>query len=140
MNNDVLKSVLEIVRSCDDLQLCTFGLGKYPETRHVMNGMNRDATDFNLHFLTNAHSPKHAQIVNNPNCCLYYFNPATRHAVRLFGKMEIINDTHEKEKHWRDEYSRFGYDGWQDPNFALLRFIPSEYKFYIGDNLKTGTI
>lgn len=140
MNNDTMRSILEIVHACDSLQLCTFGLGQYPETRHVMNGMNRAATDLTLHFLTGIGTPKYAQIQKNPNCCLYYFNDANRHAVRLFGQMEIIRDMDEKRAHWRDEYKKFGYSGADDKNFALLRFAPAEYKFYIGNEMKSGKI
>ncbi len=140
MEQDVLQSILDIVRACDSLQLCTFGLGEYPETRHVTNAMNRTTTDLALHFLTGTRTPKYAQIQKNPNCCLYYFNDANRHAVRLFGKIEIINDMNEKHAHWRDEYKKFGYSGPDDAGFALLKFIPMEYKFYIGDEIKNGKI
>lgn len=138
MPTETLNSIMEIVRACADLQLCTFGLGQYPETRHVTNAMNRDATTLDLHFMTSNLSPKFMQLTQNPHCCLYYFNPANRHAVRLFGKIEFISDIDTKRSHWRDEYSQFGYSGADDKIFALLRFVPESYKFYIGDEMKTG--
>ncbi|HNY25250.1 MAG TPA: pyridoxamine 5'-phosphate oxidase family protein [Alphaproteobacteria bacterium] len=140
MNNEIKQSILEIIKSCDSLQLCTFALETYPETRHIMNAMNSNATDLNLHFMTNKMSPKFAQLQKNSNCCLYYFNPANRHAVRLFGKIEIIDDQNEKTKYWRDDYKVYGYSGAEDKNYALLHFVPKEYKFYAGMELKTGKI
>lgn len=140
MNNSVINSILEIVKSCDDLQLCTFGLNEYPETRHLMNGMNKNAHDLRLHFLTGAKSQKLQQLTKNPNCCLYYFNADSRHAVRLFGQMETVADPSVRHAMWRDEYTHFGYSGADDTNFILLRFIPDTYKFYIGTELKTGKI
>lgn len=140
MTNETLDSIMEIVRACEDLQLCTFGLGQHPETRHVTNAMNRNATTLNLHFMTSNRSPKFTQLTRNPNCCLYYFNPVNRHAVRLFGKIEFINDIDAKRRYWRDEYSKFGYNNASDKVFTLLRFVPESYKFYIGDEMKTGAI
>lgn len=138
--NKTIKSIIDIIKSCDDLQLCTFGLDQYPETRHVMNGMNQNIDSIDLHFLTMKSSPKFHQLEKNKHCCLYYFNPTTRYAVRLFGKMENIEDQNEKNKYWHDNYSCFGFSDATDPNFALLHFIPELYKFYIGDKLYTGKI
>ena len=60
MTNESLQSILNIVHACDDLQLATFALEIYPETRHVMNAMNKNVTDLNLHFMTHNNSPKYA--------------------------------------------------------------------------------
>ena len=54
MTNEIKQSLIDVIKSCDSLQLCTFGLDIYPETRHVMNAMNMDITDeLDLHFMTN---------------------------------------------------------------------------------------
>lgn len=140
-NNNVLNSVLNIVKSCDSLQLCTNGLNQYPETRHVTNAMNTNVNNlFELHFMTSNKSPKYAQLAANANCCLYYFNPDTRHAVRLFGQMEFVNSQSDKMAHWNDDYKKFGYSGFDDESFALMRFVPDSYKFYIGSELHAGKI
>lgn len=138
--NETIKSIIDIIKSCDDLQLCTNRLDGYPETRHVMNGMNKNIDSIDLHFLTMKSSPKFKQLEKNNHCCLYYFNPTSRYAVRLFGYMENIDDQNEKNKYWQDKYSRFGLTGADDPNFALLHFIPKMYKFYIGNEMKSGLI
>ncbi|MBN1281928.1 MAG: pyridoxamine 5'-phosphate oxidase family protein [Alphaproteobacteria bacterium] len=141
MTNEIKQSLIDVIKSCDSLQLCTFGLDIYPETRHVMNAMNMDITDeLDLHFMTNNQSPKFAQLSKNPNCCLYYFNPETRFAIRLFGVMEFIDDKNEKLKYWRDDYKVYGYSGGDDERYALLHFIPKKYKFYAGGELKQGDI
>lgn len=140
MNNEIKQSILETIKACDSLQLCTFALDTYPETRHVMNAMNADVTELDLHFMTNNKSPKFKQLQKNPHCSLYYFNPANRHAVRLFGVMEFIDDKSEKVKYWNDAYKVYGYSGADDENYALLHFVAKEYKFYSGMELKTGKI
>ncbi len=138
--NETIKSIIEIIKSCEDLQLCTTRSDGYPETRHVMNGMNQNIDTINLHFLTMKSSPKFKQLQADDKCCLYYFNPNNRYVVRLFGRMKNINNPEEKSKYWQDKYSRFGFTGADDPNFELLHFIPETYKFYIGEKLYTGEI
>lgn len=138
--NETTKSIIDIIKACDSVQLCTNRLDGYPETRHVMNGMNQNIEAIDLRFVTIKDSPKYLQLQKNNNCCLYYFNPETRHAVRLFGQMENVTDINEKEKYWQDKYADFGFTGFDDPNFALLKFIPKMYKFYIGNEMKSGLI
>ncbi|MCL1902303.1 MAG: pyridoxamine 5'-phosphate oxidase family protein [Alphaproteobacteria bacterium] len=140
MDNQTKKSLIDVIKSCEDLQFCTLGLGAYPETRHVTNAINRDIQDLDLYFMTTVGSPKYRQIRTNPHVCLYYYNPENHHAIRLFGLIEIINDGAIKNKYWRADYKKFGYLGANDPKFALMHFVPKEYKFYIGKDLITGEI
>ncbi len=140
MSNEVIKSILDIVRACDSVQFVTNGLGAYPETRHLMNALNVDSPDLNLYFITTVNSPKYEQLEHDPHVCLYYFNPENRHAVRLFGIAEFVGDADLRRKFWRDEYKDFGYTGADDKRLVLIHFIPAEYKFYVGDELKTGKL
>lgn len=140
MNNDEITAIIDIVKSCDDVVLGTNRLDGYPECRTVMNALNADVTDLKLHFITNGDSPKMAQLRHNAKCCLYYFNSNTRYAVRLFGEMRVIDNLDEKKKYWRDSYSEFGYTGADDANLTLLEFVPKSYKFYVGNEMKTGLV
>ena len=140
MNNDEITAIIDVVKSCDDVVLGTHRLDGYPECRTVMNALNADVTDLKLHFITNGDSPKMAQLRHNAKCCLYYFNSNTRYAVRLFGEMRVIDNLDEKKKYWRDSYSEFGYTGADDANLTLLEFVPKSYKFYVGNEMKTGLV
>ncbi len=140
MNSNVEKSILDIVHTCDSVQFVTNGLRGYPETRHLMNALNADAADLNLYFITTVGTPKYEQLEEDSHVCLYYFNPENRHAVRLFGLVEFVGDMDVRRKFWRDEYKEFGYMGPDDKKLVLMHFIPAEYKFYVGDELKTGKI
>ncbi len=135
-----IQSILAIVQSCDSAIMATIGADAFPDARHMVNTLNRDTRNLALHFFTDTNSQKQNQLARNPNCCLYYFNPETRHAVRLFGQIETVTDADTRAKMWRDDFKRFGYGGATDKNFALLRFIPDSYKFYIGNEMKTGKI
>ena len=140
MNNDEITAIIDVVKSCDDVVLGTNRLDGYPECRTVMNALNADVTDLKLHFITNGDSPKMAQLRHNAKCCLYYLNSNTRYAVRLFGEMRVIDNLDEKKKYWRDSYSEFGYTGADDANLTLLEFVPKSYKFYVGNEMKTGLV
>ncbi len=135
----MIDSVLNVVRSCDDVVLATCGDAS-PDVRHLTNAMNRDAADLHLYFMTGRDTPKYNQLKQNPNCTLYYFNPTTRFSVRLYGKIEFVSDMSVRKKYWRDEYRQFGYTGPESDDFILMRFMPDSYKFYIGDELKVGKI
>lgn len=139
MTKDISDAILDIVHACDFVHLCTMA-GNYPETRQMTNAMNRHAKNLTLYFMTSRATPKAAQLLKNPNCCLYYFDDKTRHVVRLFGQMEFVSDTTLRRAMWHDDYKAFGYGGPEDENFVLLRFKPEKYKFYIGFDMKTGTI
>lgn len=108
--------------------------------RDMANALNRDATDWPLFFMTSRSTPKYAQIATNPHCCLYYFNPANRHAVRLYGEMVFDTDMKMRHKYWRPEYEKFGYGGPDDADFVLMRFVPDSYKYYVGNEIKTGQL
>lgn len=139
MNNNTSNAILDIVHACDFAHLCTMDT-KYPETRQMSNAMNKHAKNLSLYFMTSRTTPKAAQLIKNPNCCLYYFDDKTRHVVRLFGQMEFVSDASMRRTMWSDEYKVFGYGGPEDEDFVLLRFKPEKYKFYIGADMKTGTI
>ena len=87
-----------------------------------------------------SHCCVEASFVGFRKCCLYYFNANTRYAVRLFGEMRVIDELAEKEKYWRDSFRDFGYSGADDANLTLLEFVPKSYKFYVGDEMKTGLV
>lgn len=135
----MIDSVLDVVKSCDDVVLATCD-ASYPDARHLTNAMNQDAVDLTLYFMTGRDTPKYNQLQKNPNCALYYFNPKTRHSVRLYGKIEFVMDTTTRQQYWRDEYKKFGYSGPESSDFILMRFVPNSYKFYINGNIKTGNI
>lgn len=140
MTNAVFDHIIKIVRSCPFAYLSTINSDKYPETRHLMNTMNEKAENLYLHFLTGFNSPKAEQIAKNPRVCLYYYDPQTHLAVRLFGRMQFEDNIVERGQYWNDTYKMFGYTGPEDKNWGLLSFIPDGYKFYSGGEVVTGKI
>ena len=137
---ETIDAILDVVHACDAAQLATVRADGYPETRHMANMMNRNATDLSLHFMTSRHSPKADQLAADDKCTLYYYDDATHHSVRLFGKMRMLADAAARRAHWMDEFKQFGYSGPDDPEFVVLEFKPTEYKYYDAAGLNTGKL
>lgn len=128
-----------IVRACDAAIMATCGDGT-PDARHIANMMNKSATDLTLYFMTSDGSPKVAQLKSNNRCCLYYFDDKTRHAVRLYGKIEFVTDMETRRKYWRPEFEKFGYAGPDSSDFVLMRFVADGYKYYVGEQPVSGDL
>lgn len=139
MKNNETDAILSVVLECDAAILATCDV-KFPDVRHVSNIMNKKTKSLDLFFMTSSDSPKYEQLRHNSACALYYFDEKSRHAVRLYGNMEFVNDTALRKEHWRPEFSKFGYGGPENPDFILMRFVPHSYKYYIGLDMKTGTL
>ena len=135
MTNAVFDYIIKIVRSCPFAYMATINADKYPEIRHLMNTMNEKAENLYLHFLTGIYSPKAKQLEKNSKTCLYYYNPQTHHSVRLFGRMQFVDNIVEREQYWNDSYKMFGYTGPVDMNWGLMAFIPDAYKYYSGGEI-----
>ena len=140
MTNEIFNYILTIIHSCPEVYLSTINEDKYPETRHLMNTMNEHAENLNLHFLTGVKSPKASQLETDPKCCLYYYDPRTHHAIRLFGRMKFEDNIVERGAYWDEAYKMFGYTGPNDKNWGLLTFIPDGYKFYSGGEIMSEKI
>jgi len=140
MDDKIKQSLIDIVKSCENVALGTLGLNEYPEIRTVMNALNKNAENLNLHFITSIASPKYEQLQNNSNVCLYYFNSDTHMAMRLFGKIITHQDEISRAKYWNDNWKMYGYADANDPKYCVLEFQPESYKFYQGPAKFTGII
>lgn len=73
-------------------------------------------------FATNPHSRKVAQIRNNPNVVLYYFNAEGGEYVSISATARIVDDAAEKQKYWKEEWAAFYPD--RDQNYLLIETKP----------------
>lgn len=136
---NILESIINIVKSCDDVVLATFD-GPYPDARHITNMLNKQIATLDLYFMTGSSTPKYEQLDRMPACCLYYYNRDTGYTVRLYGKMRFVDDVATKRKFWNDDFKKWGYCDADAPEFVLMHFVPQEYKFYIGSAIQNGKI
>lgn len=78
--------------------------------------------DFTVWFGTNPKSRKVAQIKNNPNVTLYYLDPNQSGYVTIHGSAQLVNDTSEKEKRWKEAWKAFYKNKTDD--YLLIKVTP----------------
>lgn len=126
-----IKDVLNVVKNCEVVNFVSINEdGIYPESRTLINTLNRNIDDIFIYFITDKNSHKAQQIKQNPYTSLYYFDINTRKAVTLFGLTDILEDTR-KKKFWDDSFTQYGYKDQDDDNYCILRFSIKSYKYYI---------
>lgn len=126
-----IKDVLNVVKNCEVVNFVSINEdGIYPESRTLINTLNRNIDDIFIYFITDKNSHKVQQIKQNPYTSLYYFDINTRKAVTLFGLTDILEDTR-KKKFWDDSFTQYGYKDQDDDNYCILRFSIKSYKYYI---------
>jgi general stress protein 26 len=129
----LLTSAREIIMNAGYCGLSTNGADGYPHIRT----MDAFAPDENMvvWFGTNPLSRKVSEIKNDPHVSIYYADQqGTGYAV-ISGIAEIVNDKAEKQKHWKEEWTRFYPD--RDKSYTLIRVQPVRIDFI---NYKRGII
>jgi general stress protein 26 len=140
--NKARKDAVEIIRTCEAAFLSTINSDNFPETRGVLNILNRAVDDrLELYFTTDANSPKVEQIKKNSNASVYYYNYSenTLKNMTLFGKFETVTDKTLKAQLWLDSFREYYKNGKDDESYGILKFIPTGYKYYVresGDSRK----
>ena len=136
MANESLKYIGDFIKKCDTAFLSTLNLNGVPEARALANRINGNVSNdkIELYFTTFGNSPKIEQIKKNNDASIYYYTIDDMRSITLFGKVEVVNDKVLKDKLWRDEFKNYYPKGKDDELYAILKFTPTSYKYYIMDN------
>lgn len=70
-------------------------------------------------------SDKYKQLAKNPACLIYATDMDDTEGymeLRLWGKMELLDDAASLDRAWRDEYAVYFPEGKKDPNVVVLKF------------------
>lgn len=114
----------------------------FPETRAMLNLRNvkkyqglkdifkQHNSDFLTYFTTNMSSPKIERVKENPKVCAYYCKPEEWRGLMVAGFMEIIDDREIKNTLWQDNWTMYYPEGFEDPDYAILRLQPTFLKGY----------
>lgn len=138
---ELIKEAEEIVRNCGEYYLSTFNkIYDTAETRAIgnlryikqypQNADLFDKGDLSNYIVTAISTDKIAQIKDNPNVSLYFFNLELKKSLTLFGTAEMINDTEFKNKLWVDEWKMYFALGKDDPEYTILKFTPKSVKYF----------
>ena len=108
------------------------GADGYPLTKAVVPGKYRESLN-ELYFCTNTSSKFTVEIINNPKSNVYFYSRWLFwfKGCLLKGNMEIITDMSIKEKYWQNMYKNaYPQKSFTDPEFCVLRFIPTSGRYY----------
>ena len=112
--------------------LTCVGADGYPLTKAVVPGKYRESLN-ELYFCTNSSSKFVSEIRQNPKSNVYFYSRMIIwfKGCMLKGDMEIVSDMGIKEKYWQNIYKNaYPQKSFTDPDFCVLRFIPTSGRFY----------
>ena len=111
--------ILQMLKKNPNVLFATFG-ETYPDIRVLVVTAN-DETDV-LWFATETESAKIAQLRNNPKAVIYAYDAEPMSEFRLFGSVELLNDSAARQKVWQDDFVEHWPDGIDSPAMTVLRF------------------
>ncbi|MDR2946022.1 MAG: pyridoxamine 5'-phosphate oxidase family protein [Candidatus Adiutrix sp.] len=106
------------------ITLVTTGEDGRPDAR-AMSTVKTEARA--LWMLTGKCSDKYKELLRRPECLVYATDANDGEGymeVRLWGKMELLDDPASRALAWRDEYLGYFPGGQGDPNVIVLKFTP----------------
>ncbi|MDR0393265.1 MAG: pyridoxamine 5'-phosphate oxidase family protein [Puniceicoccales bacterium] len=119
---NVKKDIIEIIRNCEVAFLATINLDNFPETRALINVLNREINDvLEIYFVSDANAPKFVQLKKNSSASLYYYLTESMKNMILFGKLELVADKSLKDKLWRNDFLPHFKNGKNDESYGLFR-------------------
>lgn len=120
LNNKLIQAAKEIISNAGTCALITLDGEGRPRVR-AMDAFPPE-NDFTVWFGTNPESRKVNQIKNDPRVTLYYLDKDGSGYVMIHGKAQLVNDTGEKEKHWKVEWEAFYPD--KNESYLLIKVTP----------------
>ena len=135
---------LEPMETAEAVYLTTIDSDGFPQTRAMVNLRNKKQfgalakvfeghrEDFLIYLSTNNSSPKMGQIRANSKVSLYFCNPGEFHGLMLRGNIEVVTDQEIKRQIWQDGWEIYHAGGVDDPEYTILRLLPTFAKGWSG--------
>ena len=105
------------------------GTGDAVRARPMLARVESD--DNAIYFLTDANTPKDAEIAHNSNVCLAFADPKGQRYVSLTGSAEVFTDPAMAERVWQTTDKAFWKDA-NDPRIRVIRVTPDQGQFWEG--------
>lgn len=145
--SELIKAAKELIECCDLVYMSTYNKEyESAETRAMANIRSRNYHASNLELFTEddlsnfiitaISSDKINQIKDNKYISLYYYCPELKKSLTLFGTTEIIFDDKTKKRLWIDDWTHYFKLGMEDPEYAVIKFIPKIAKYYTDEFTK----
>ncbi len=116
----IQQAALEIIRNAYYCSLITLDERGVARSR-IMEPFSPEK-NWEIWMATNPLSRKVAQLENNNQVTLHYFDRANLGYVSLMGKAYLIHDNKYKEQYWKEEWKAF-YANRTDA-YLLIKFVP----------------
>ena len=133
MRNDknVRKQAEQLYKKVGTFILTCIGSDGYPITKAVVPGKHRE-TIKELYFATNTSSKFVSEIEKNEKANVYFYSKKiVWKGCLLKGNMEVVTDMKIKEKYWQEKFKgAYEEKSFTDPDFCVLKFVPSSGRFY----------
>jgi general stress protein 26 len=84
---------------------------------------------------TNTSSRRVAQLLRDPNSCLYFVDMEKWMGLMLVGEIEVLQDAESRQRLWREGYERYYPLGVDDPDYTVLRFTAQWGNYYHAGNV-----
>ena len=97
-----------------------------PQIKAMLKTKNEGLNTF--WFCSNTSSKRAAQINNNGNTCLYFYDSGE--GVMLRGYAELSYDDGVRESFWQDFMYKYYPLGFRDPDFVLIKFSATSGNYY----------
>ena len=141
MNESEMKQLnSKLMQTAEVVYLATVDGDGFPQVRAMVNlrnaSLNPSAAkvfdghddDFLMYFTTHKSSDKMKHIRTNPNASVYFCDSKQRCGLLLAGKIEIASEAKLKKDLWQDRWIKHFPTGAEDPEYTVLRFVPSFVK------------
>lgn len=110
----------QVLQQLPFVSMATLGTDGFPDLR-MMAVAARDGME-TLWFGTSTDAKKVTQLKANPNAVIYGYHPETMREFRIFGKIELLNDSASRKKIWHDDFLQYFPEGVDSPTLVVLRF------------------
>jgi general stress protein 26 len=113
------EQVMQKARYC---ALVTIGRDGHPQAR-VVDPLPPER-DLTVWIATNPITRKVEQIRTDPRVTLFYFDPSGPGYVTLLARAELVSDSAEKARHWKEDWAPFYADKHRGKDLILIRCKP----------------
>lgn len=111
--------------------ICSIDEDNFPNIKAMLKPRKRIGLK-EFYFSTNTSSIRVKQYLNNPNASIYFYHKGLFKyvGVMLIGKMEVLTDQNTKNMIWKKFDKIFYKKGVTDPDYCVLRFKPTNGRYY----------
>lgn len=127
--DDILKKAIRLYNRVDSFFIGSIDDSGFPNIKAV-SPVNKRESISEIFFSTNTSSRHVDQFRTNCRASVYYYDLLLFEGVMLKGFMEICEDAELKKRFWKRGDKAYYPLGETDPDYCILRFIPTEGRYY----------